>query len=177
MSNTLTKISALRLHGEGPCEEALEWIESLGPDATVADAWARCQRPDWMLWLVRAAGIDIDDHALRVFAIEMRERRYRYWLERSGSEPDQRSEEAIRVAWRYLRGLATQEEVRAAAAAAATFDDANAANAAYDAYAAANDAYDAYDAAYAAAAYDAIAADAADNAADRLRQICPEVTL
>ena len=35
------------------CPEALVWRESLGPQATQADAWRECQRGDWLLWQFR----------------------------------------------------------------------------------------------------------------------------
>lgn len=34
----------------GSCLDALDWRESLGPEATQADAWGRCERGDWLLW-------------------------------------------------------------------------------------------------------------------------------
>lgn len=34
----------------GACEEAMEWYESLGPDATQADAYLACDRGGWLIW-------------------------------------------------------------------------------------------------------------------------------
>jgi len=35
------------------CPEAMRWRVSLGPDATQADAWRRCERGDWLIWQLR----------------------------------------------------------------------------------------------------------------------------
>jgi len=181
--NAYDQISTLRLYNETPCPEALEWLRE-HPDWTLADAWQHCHRADWMLWLIQALDADVDEHSLRVLAVEWRERAYRLWVKRSGCKPGPRSVEAVRVAWRYLRGLATLEELQRAqrsadAYAAAAYAYADACAAAY-AYAAAAYAYaDACAAAYAyadacAAAYAYADADAAADGrrqADRLRQI------
>jgi len=37
------------------CREAMEWRESLAPDATQADAWTQCHRGDWMIWQLACA--------------------------------------------------------------------------------------------------------------------------
>jgi len=36
-----------------PCLEALQWLEAAKPDiCTLEDAWDRCHRPDWMVWML-----------------------------------------------------------------------------------------------------------------------------
>lgn len=34
----------------GSCDEAMTWRRSLPPDATQADAYAACERGDWLVW-------------------------------------------------------------------------------------------------------------------------------
>ena len=118
-------------------------------------------------------------------------RKYAVWCARQVQHlmNDERSIKALTVAWDHSNGLATDDELRAAAAAAAdayaadadaaadaayAAADAAAAYAAYAAYAAADAAaaYAAYAAADAAAAYAAYAAyDARKLQAEKLKQI------
>jgi len=138
----MKEINALR--NLNACREALEWLK-LQPD--YATAWGKCERGDWMLWLLRRK-INIDDEA------ELR----KLTLAKAKSVElvlhlmkDKRSKEAVKTAILFSEGEATREQLAAAAAAAA--------------YAAAADAADADAAAY-AAAYAAAAAAAAYAAAD-----------
>jgi hypothetical protein len=150
----------LKLKRLGACEEAVEWAE---PYSTLADAWEKCERGDWMLWLAGKARAKLCTRQQLVLAACECARLA------LGHVPagEDRPRVAIETAERWARGEATLAEVRKAAAAAyATYAAyaAAAANAAAAAYAA--DAADA-DAAYAAdAAADAAYADAADAAAD-----------
>ena len=41
-----------RLKRLDACSEAIEWLEEKGID-TIEEAWQRCERGDWMLWLYR----------------------------------------------------------------------------------------------------------------------------
>ncbi len=35
-----------------PCDIAIEWLQSLDDNETLETAWLKCQRGDWMLWLI-----------------------------------------------------------------------------------------------------------------------------
>ncbi len=35
-----------------PCDIAVEWLQSLDDNETLETAWLKCQRGDWMLWLI-----------------------------------------------------------------------------------------------------------------------------
>ena len=148
------------------CNEAKTWA-STQPD--LETAWATCERPDWMLWLLHNLGHQ-DPKNYRLFAC---------WCARStplqdgrttwGLLTDARSKRAVEVAERFAVGeVAEDERVKAragAAYAAAAYAAAAAADAAaYAAAAAADAAADAAAAAYADAAAYAYAADA--DAAD-----------
>lgn len=120
---------------------------------TMADVWDNCPRADWLVWILNALDAPTDDKAMRLFACwcaretPMRDGRKVWDL-----LTDERSRNAVTVAERYAKGLATEEELRAAYAAYAAYDDA------YD---------DAYAAAYAAdpaSAYAASVPAAADTA-------------
>ncbi|MGI9570195.1 MAG: hypothetical protein ACR2PH_10770, partial [Desulfobulbia bacterium] len=119
-----------------PCEEALDFRKE---HKTFEEAWKKCPRGDWMLWI--AATLKIDHRTLTLAKAKCARTVYHLMT-------DKRSKKAVRVAEKYGRGEASKEELRTAAAAAD----------AYAAYAAAADAYAAY---AAAAAADAYAADAA----------------
>jgi len=112
------------------CSDAVEWVGT----RTIEQAWAECERGDWMLWL--AGRIDIDRKLLVSAACACAEPALAFV--RAGED---RPRLAIEVARAWCVGTATLDDVRAADAAA-------------DAAA-----YAAYAAAYAAA--DAAAADAA----------------
>ena len=160
----------------GACLDAREWTKQV---ANLREAWAKCQRSDWMVWALRTIGFK-DDRKFRLYACgcarntPLSDGRALWDL-----LTDQRSRTAIEVAERFAEGKATDEERQEARSAADAVADAAYAYAARDAayaYAyAADAAYDAADAAYAyaarGAAYDAAyaaayAADAAYDAAD-----------
>jgi hypothetical protein len=127
------------------CGEGMEWLA----DQTAEDAWATCQRGDWMLWAGSRCGVDLQ--TITITKVKCA-RLVQHLMQ------DQRSLDALDVAEQFALGNATREQLAAAAADAANAaaDAANAANAAADA--------DAADAAYAAAAYAANAANAAADA-------------
>lgn len=43
------------------CPEGLKWIASLPEDASAAEAWDRCDRPEWLTWAARHAGVADDE--------------------------------------------------------------------------------------------------------------------
>jgi len=56
----------LETTGRGACLEAIRWLAESGV-TNPADAWDRCNRPDWMLWSLEA--IDYNDgNKLRLFS-------------------------------------------------------------------------------------------------------------
>ena len=131
------------------CGEGMEWLA----DQTAEDAWATCQRGDWMLWAGSRCGVDLQ--TITITKVKCA-RLVQHLMQ------DQRSLDALDVAEQFALGNATREQLAAAAADAA---NAAANAAAYAAYAAANAAYAAANAAYAANAANAAAdADAADAA-------------
>ena len=129
----------------GACPEAREWAE---PYATLAEAWTACERADWLLWYAGRRGVD---RKILVRAACACARTVLPYVPVGEDRPHR----AIEMAERWCDGLATLQEVGAAA---------------YAAYAAADAA--AYAAAYAADAY---AADAARRQANmRMCQIVRE---
>jgi hypothetical protein len=89
------------------CSDAIEWIEQEGI-ATMAEAWEKCQRSDWMLWTMKIQGAG-DDKTLRLFDCRC-VRDVWYLL------ADEHSRNAVEVAERYAMGDATDEELDAARA-------------------------------------------------------------
>jgi hypothetical protein len=150
----------------GACREAVAWVGT----RTLTEAWAQCERADWMLWLAAK----VLDRKLLVLAACACARTALVHVPPGEDRPLR----AIETAERWARGEATEEEVGVAvddayaayAAAAAAYAAAHAADAAYAAayatayatdavHAAAHAAYAAYAAAH--AAYAAAAAHAA----------------
>ena len=139
----------------------LEHINACSPGVEYAakypslrEAWEKCDRPDWMIWLLRTAGIR-DARRYRLFAC---------WCVRNTPIgdgrtmwdllTDERSRNAVIVAERFAHGHATRGQLAYAAAAA------EAAAAAFSATAYAT-AAEAAAAAFSATAYAAAAAAAA----------------
>ena len=136
------------LEAASPCADGLAYARQF---ASLKEAWEKCERGDWMLWLLRKTG-GLDKRTSVAVAVTCAERVLaRYEAKYPG---DNRPRAAIEAARNWLDNPC--EETRAAA---------------YAAYAAA--AYAAAAAAYAAAAAAAAAAyaaaDAADAAADAAR--------
>lgn len=112
------------------CDEARHWLRY--QRGTLQDAWDRCDRADWMLWLLGKEGM-CDRRTLVLTACACARTALVHV-----PEGEQRPRKAIETAEAWARGDATIEEVLGAAHAAHA---ANAANAyAYAAYYAANDA-------------------------------------
>ncbi len=138
------------------CGSAREWLaEQKNPK----QAWADCERGDWMLWLLgKLSGEAGNEKRKKLVLTACACARLSLRYVKKG---EKRPLIAIQIAEKWARGKATIEEVRKAAAAdAAAYAAADAA-----AYAADAAAYAAYAAAYAAyaAAADAAADDAALN--------------
>jgi hypothetical protein len=138
------------------CNEARIWAK----EKSWQEIFTTCHRGDWLLWLFRKTMIDTEDN----LKLLTRTKAHCALTVRHLMK-DKRSINACEVALKYSDGLATKQDLRAAAYAAAYAAYADAAYAAaYAAYADAAYAAAYTDAAYANAAY-ADAADAADAAA------------
>jgi hypothetical protein len=121
------------------CAGAVEWM---GQQKTQAQAWADCQRGDWMLWLLGKHAGPPESEArkpLVLCACACSRLALKYVPKGEG-----RPRVAIETAERWARGKATIKEVRSAAAASYAAADAAAAS-----YAAADASYAAADASYA----------------------------
>ena len=131
------------------CEDGLAFAQS---KSSLIEAWNTCERGDWMLW--SAAKLNCPLQLLTLAKAKCAETVIHLMH-------DERSIKAVKVAIDFGNGVASREELDAAA------DDADAAAYADDdyaaSYAAAYDSY--YDADIAANAYTAISADAAADAA------------
>ena len=111
------------------CADGLAWIR---PFSTLGEAWEKCQRADWMLWLANKCDIAISNQDLRLFACWcVRHTPLANGLTTWDLLTDPRSRNAVEVAERYVVGRVTDDEMSAAASAAA--DAARAAGAAADA--------------------------------------------
>ena len=144
------------------CSAAIKWAG----DKTIEQVVADCHRGDWLLWLAKKCGVELQPLTL---AKAHCANTVRHLM------TDERSIKAVDVSIAFGEGRATRDELDAAAhAAAAARADAyasasdNAYAAAHAAAAAADDAYtDADAAAYAYASADAAAAASADTHANR----------
>ena len=145
------------------CSDAIKWAEQY---KTFQEAWDKCERADWMLWI---AGKLADKNGNRKEVVLCACKCTRTALKYLPKN-EKRPLKCIQTVEKWAKGKATIEEVREARAATAYAAAAYAADDA--AYAAADAAAYAADAAYAATAYAAAdaaayaAADAAAYAAD-----------
>ena len=91
------------------CSEAIEWIKENNIQ-TMHEAWEKCERSDWMLWVMDELDYGTDKQ-LRLFAV---------WDARQTftKDTDKRSIEACDVAEKFANGQATREELSAAGSAA-----------------------------------------------------------
>ena len=149
----------------GACSEALEWAEDYD---NLQDAWDKCERGDWMLWLLgKQAGIpESDSRKKLVLAACQCARLTLPYVKEGEGRPLKAIETA--EAWAHSEGGVTLIDVRDAAYSAYA-----AAYAAYSAYAAAYAAYAAYSA-YATAYAATAAAYAADDRTITLKQ-CADI--
>ncbi len=165
---TATNPFVAELWAKGACHDGLAWAVA-NEVTSPADAWARLQQADWMLWVAEAFGFELDRELLRGFAYECADRAVRIHavgaLRSAGW-----TAEADRLA--ALAPITDKQTSDAAATAASA-----AAWAAWSAGAAAWDAWAA--AAVSDAAEDAAGDSAADAErllqADRLRALFPRV--
>ena len=91
------------------CEEAVDWART---QPTLAAAWAKCTRGDWMLWLLAQGTKQGSEHHKRLVLCACACARLSLEYVPIGEE---RPRKAIEAAERWARGEATIEEVRAAA--------------------------------------------------------------
>jgi hypothetical protein len=141
------------------CEPMREWLADNGI-TDMADAWDRCHRADWMLWLDDALAL-LTDRERRLIACRcVRETPLSDGRKVWDLLTDERSRQAVAVAERYAVGEATDEQLAAAYAAATAV-----------ARVAAARAYTAYAVAAAAAAAGAADATRAVYAADATRAV------
>ncbi len=135
-----------------PCGSSVEWLGERTLNEMVND----CHRGDWLLWIGKRAGIDLQKLTLAKGLIAQQVEHLM---------KDQRSKNAVTAAIAFGRGEISRIELDAASAAAAAAAAAAYAADAASAAAYAADAAAAADAASAAADADAYAADAASAAA------------
>jgi len=136
------------------CTEAIKWCKD-NDIQTVQEAWEKCERGDWMLWLYY--NLCPDDIIGITLAKGHCANTVRHLMK------DERSIKAVDTAIRYGEGKATDNELKAASDAAAYASDAAASASASAAYAS--------DAAYACAA-DAYATFAKKETQKLTAEIC-----
>jgi len=172
MSTTYDKSPTDVLRELDACSEAVEWMRELSPD----DAWAKCVRGDWMLWLLGR----VDDRR-NLVALVCQCARLALPHDKSGT-----AIVAIETAERWVAGNADLDEVRraasassaSAAAAAYTFSAASASASSASAAAASASSASAAASAYAASAYAAASAASAasdDNARKSTLKKCADI--
>jgi len=120
-----------RLDGDRPCQEAVEWLQGYG---TMADAWRACRRGDWMIWALRAEGIEVPPAAIeRIVARAIRRGQrslrgvrapwataWRRWARRWLSGEDRSRTAANAAAWAAARAAANAAAWAARTAAEAS---------------------------------------------------------
>ena len=110
------------LEGEGhnACSEARKWMRSLGPDATMQDAWEKCHRANWMIWAAsdERSKIGVNDQRWRLASCAIIRRTTVCGRTLWDLLTDSRSRNAIDVSERFANGEASREELVVARVAA-----------------------------------------------------------
>ena len=110
------------LEGEGrdACSEARKWMRSLGPNATMQDAWEKCHRVDWMIWAAsdERSKIGANDQRWRLASCAIVRRTTVCDRILWDLLADSRSRNAVDVSERFANGEASREELAAAWVAA-----------------------------------------------------------
>ena len=110
------------LEGEGrdACSEARKWMRSLGPNATMQDAWEKCHRVDWMIWAAsdERSKIGANDQRWRLASCAIVRRTTIRGRTLWDLLTDSRSRNAVDVSERFANGEASREELVAARVAA-----------------------------------------------------------
>ena len=118
--------SWLKGEGRDACSEARKWMRSLGPDATMQDAWEKCHRVDWMIWAAsdERSKIGANDQRWRLAGCAIVRRTTVCGRTLWDLLTDSRSRNAVDVSERFANGEASREELDAArdAARAAVLD-------------------------------------------------------
>ena len=154
----------------GPCQEAMDWCRQF---KTLAGAWEKCNRADWMIWFLTQKKL-LDKQIAVKFAILCARRVLKIYEKKYPG--DLRPRQAIEAAERYLAKPTRKNRNAARAAAKAVFVAADAAfTATYAAYAAVDAIDAAVDADYAAAYIDYTPDTAKERAwqASQLRKLVP----
>jgi hypothetical protein len=104
------------------CSDAIEWVG----DMSLKEAWNKCERGDWMLWLafIMKDKLGWSDIKQITLAKVKCARLVQHLMK------DERSLKALDIAEKWAKNEATDKELKAAAAAAAAADVAAAAAAA-----------------------------------------------
>ena len=111
-STTVNKTFYNFLEDINACEEACEWVKE--NNFTLNEAWQKCKRGDWMLWLIKKA--NLCDHRKLTLAKARCAKLVIHLMK------DERSRKAIEVAEDYGNNKATKDDLAAAAYAAADDD-------------------------------------------------------
>jgi hypothetical protein len=90
------------------CKESISWIQQNNIQS-LEEAWNACERGDWLLWMATKLGID--ERKLALCAALCAHTVIQYMQ-------DSRSRNAVRIAFLWGRGKATDEELSSAGSAA-----------------------------------------------------------
>jgi hypothetical protein len=111
----MTKLDEF-LTQHGACADGAAWARQQG---TLAQAWAKCRRPSWMLWALAKICGGFVDARYRLLACRFaRETPLADGREVWDLLTDERSRAAVEAAERHAVGLATDEELYSAWCAA-----------------------------------------------------------
>jgi len=98
------------------CREGREFAEKYN---TMAEVWDACPRADWLLWILTAIAVPVNDKTERLFAIWCARHTPMHDGRTTGALlTDPRSIAALEVAERFAHGDATTGELAAVRAAA-----------------------------------------------------------
>jgi hypothetical protein len=99
------------------CPEAIDWLRTLPAGTTMAEAWRKCARADWMLWALHRIN-HLSWPGPHHLACDCAERALQSEQD-AVRKPDPRSWRVVEVERAYLGGKATTADLAAAREAAA----------------------------------------------------------
>jgi Imm-5 like putative immunity protein len=80
---------------------------------SATEAWAKLQRPDWMLWLANDKGVKLAESNLRLFACDCAETVLCFFEQKHPE--DKRPRHAVEMSRRFAKGEATKDALAVAA--------------------------------------------------------------
>ena len=118
MTNNMTIATWLSGPGKGACSAAKKWLSMFPAGATMSDAWAQCERADWLFWAGLHSPVADNDPRWRQAAFAIVRRTLVAPGRTNWDVMPKAAQLCVETAERFERGEATAQERSAALSAA-----------------------------------------------------------